>query len=401
MLPLIRSLLPSEGSLEANELNKQTVSLNVGENKNIKDAKCHLNLRIAKILLVVAQETADALLDLRYKDFDPLVKNFGCQINALEINTLCRINHEELCAEALSIKAYTEEKLQKLGNKVRGTPGVLASPLDGVTSLSDFLITKAKVDLTITAAMARLVRMRLLCIVNCNKKIDGREVPQTCAELLYGKISRRLPPNVKPILKLIVGGLQAEESLIACRFIRQQAERIPDGLRRDLVMRSLMAERFSTVRHFGIQTPIISLALMHNTEAAISSFRGIICVKNKLQICNEPIVGALAKRVFIKMPEGEPLDVVNLPDEEPIIVIEGYIDNNTNLQRRIMEVGLMNIINANCAVLPQYASGASKAPLEDKEACLDVQRFASCDFDEARKVIEIDHIYAASLREEK
>ncbi len=380
MLPLICSTLPASNTLEAIELNKRTLT----------QQKCPLNMRIGILLLRVAEETANAVIDLRYKAFDPLVKNFGCQINAREIAEICRGSHDALCDEAQRIKQYVEQKAQII-NELSVKP-----PQIGQTkSLADYLIKQAGITLEISAKMARLVRMRMLCIVNTNIEKEGREIPKTCIELLASKITPALQPKI--IVKLIVGGIQAEESRLAASYVQTKAVQMPDTLQRSLtLMRSSCV-----ITNPKTDTAIVSLPLMHNTEAALASFNGIICVKNKLQLCEKAIEGALEKKVFIKMPEAQAIKPIAIADEEPIIVIEGYIDNETNLLARIAEFGLLNIVKANCAILPQFASGASKEPLEDEEAQSDVVRYASLDFDAARNILEIDHIYCASFKEEK
>lgn len=397
MLPLICSMLPPANSLEAKELDRRCVYL--GQSKTETNAKCDLNIRIAKIFLCIAQETASAILDARYKDFDPIVKNFGCQISAVEINELLSDERDALCDEANRINKFVEEK--KLELAPRKPP-----ELKGSRSLADYLITNAKLDMLISPKMARLVRMRLLCIVNRDIEKEGKAVPQTDVELLCAKLGTKRATskqNLKSVVELIVGGLQAEESKNAVYYIRQRGALLFDAIRRPLVAQALTLDRLSRVKNGSqyTQTPIMSVPLLHNTEAAIGSYRGIVCVKNKLKIADRVIEGALAKKAFIRMPEQQLADIKTLADDEPLIVIEGYINNQTDLKNRIMQVGLMNIIRASCAPLPQYASGSCKDPIQDPQAAEDVQRFNSKDFQEARDLIEIDHIYCASIKEER
>jgi hypothetical protein len=397
MLPLICSMLPPANSLEAKELDRRCVYL--GQSKAETNAKCDLNIRIAKILLCVAQEAANAILDARYKDFDPIVKNFGCQISAIELNEILSNERDALCDEAARINTFVQEK--KLALAPRRPP-----ELGKARSLEDYLITNAKLDMLLSPKMARLVRMRLLCIVNKDVEKEGKAVPQTDVELLCAKLGTKRATskqNIKSVIELIVGGLQAEESKNAVCYIRQRGVLLFDNIRRPLVVQALTLERLSRVKNGSqyTQTPIMSVPLLHNTEAAIGSYRGIVCVKNKLKIADRVIEGALVKKAFIRMPEQQLVDIANLADDEPLIVIEGYINNQTDLKNRVIQVGLMNIVRAGCAQLPQYASGSSKDPIQDPLAADDIQRFASKDFQEARDLIEIDHIYCASIGEEK
>ncbi len=393
---LIRSLLPSEGTLEANEINRRCLMLPDTAKQGA------VRLRVAEVLLRVLVETVDAVIDCRYGAFDPLVKNFGCQINAREISSICkRSTRESLVVEALRIKKC-----------IQSMDAIIMPELDGETSFADYLISKAKIGLQIAPEIARLVRMRLLCIVNSNivkQSPDGPvEVPITQVSLLASyAVSDKTA--TKPIIELIVNGLQAEEAQCAATYIRRCALTIPQP-RGAYIERALVEARLSKVKEDGqkrvIQTAIVSLPLMHNTEAVFRSYQGIVCVKNKLRLLDQPIPDALPKMLFLQMPGATPVDPRSLSSEEPVIVIKGFIDNNTKLKEAIceeggdnMEEGLINILNANCARYWQFASGASADPLCDKEAQNEVVRFKSVDFERAYRCVRIDHIYCLSLGE--
>ncbi|MCE5294435.1 MAG: hypothetical protein LLF94_07460 [Chlamydiales bacterium] len=404
MLPLVRSMLPSCATVEALELNKVVIPVDV-TNKTETEQKCKIGVRFAKLLLAVAIETADAVIQNQYRSFDPLVKNFGCQISAVDMCELfSNANLDDLCQEAVQVKAYATIKLQELGSTIPKCGRV--PRLAGIRSLEEFLIQKAKVDLQVSPTMSRLLRMRILCIVNDNKRINDREVPLTNIESLVqrlGEVTGKVKARFTSILTPLVQGLQAEESMQAAVYIRQKGLGIANADRRDLVCRALQLERKSAVKYNCPQTPIVSVPLLFNTEAALTTYTGLVCVKNKLTICGEPIVGAVAKKIFLQMPGGIPVkDVSARSSREPIMVIEGYMKEPKGIKARILACGLTTIILANCAskIVTQYAGGASKDPLTDIEAENEVQRYASSDFDTARSILELDHFYCSSLEME-
>lgn len=389
MVSLIRALLPQEGSNEARALNSATCGVCRG--KEQLNSQGDLKRRIGIILLRVAFEAADALLNGRYKEFDPIVKNFGCQINAAEIQELCC---QDLQQEAVRVQRFAEEKLQALQQN--------RTTSQTAPTAADYLIQVLGLDVQIDEAMARLVRMRLLSIVNKDVEIEGKAVPRTHVELLCVKVgTKRAQSNQKlsQILGYIVGGLQAEESKISCSFLQRRVDALAE--RRELVQRAVEYVRASKVLDQYSQTPIVSMPLLYNTEAAIGPYKGILCVKNKLKIAERVLEDAIDKRLFLQMPQCQLVDVSLRDSREPIIVIEGYIQDTESLASRLVRLGVMTILRANCAILSQYASGASKAPIEDAEVVDDIARYSSADYDEARRTLDIDHIYAASLGEER
>lgn len=400
MLSLIQSMLPSEGTLEAATLNRQTVQTGCylfREEQSEIQSKSGLSAKIARLLLLVAKETADAILDLHYKDFDALVKNFGCQITAVEIHDLAL--RDGLREEAGRVRRLVEDKLNNLP--------VIPPKCEGVNTLKEYIERKCDVQVGISPEMSRFVRLRMLCIINTNIEKDGKEVPRTNVNVLGRKLSKTVNSKLENLLKIIVGGLQAEESRHAVRYLRDAAERsLPqDNSRRPLIITALQLERRSDVKDINCQTPIVSVPLMHNMEASLASIgQGIVCIKNKLAICGKPIPDARPLRVFLRM-QNETLlseaEIGDLPRELPVFVIEGYIQNGTDIHEIVGEGRLLNLVRANCAKLPQFASGASQEKLENEDVSADIAEFDSTAYNRARKLLDIDHTYCASVQEER
>jgi len=401
MLPPVQSfvqaLLPSEGSLEATHLNRLTVAKPGRKKGQLKIAA--LNAHIAKLLLVIAQETAEAILTHRYKSFDALVKNFGCQITAAEVYALFQTSlKENLLDEAKRVQSYAIEKLTSISQENE----IVDS--QGINSLREYLEEKIHLKLDVSPQMARLSRLRMLCIINSHREVDGKELPHTDLGLLVQKAPHK---QMKEALNPIIGGLQGEESRHAVLYIRQVADRcLPkNSVRRPLVLSALQLERAS--KSYGKKTPIVSVPLLYNTEAALASItHGIICIKNKLTFCGRPISDAIRHQAFLRMPEETLLsneEIAHLSPEEPLIVVEGYIQKEGNLAEIVGEGRFLDMVRANCAIIPQYASGASEEDLskDNVEAAADLLNYASTTYHRARQIMEIDHIYCASVQEER
>ncbi len=388
MSTLITSLLPARDRPERISVNKSTIGAKGSSDGN-------LCTRIGKIFLTVAEEACSCILESRYKGFDPIVKNFGCQINALEVVTLLQANRLALCEEAVRMAAFIKEAKNLLSKPI---------PLEGSRCLETYFVEKAKIDMPVSSEMSRLLRARILCVVNRDIDKEGVAVPITDITLLCQKLGTKKAPQpaIKGALQSIVDGLQTEESMRAVAFIQNRSELLPNDERRDFLVRSLRCVRESSVKNSRLyESPIVSVPLLHNTETVFRTYRGVVCVKNKLLFCDRQIVDARPKKVFILLPEEKLVDVVGRSLEEPLIVVEGYIANDTDLRSRIMEVGFMNIVRANCARCPQYASLASKGPLDAPGAEDDVIRYKSDLYNDAYNVVKIDHIFASSIKEEQ
>lgn len=103
------------------------------------------------------------------------------------------------------------------------------------------------------------------------------------------------------------------------------------------------------------------------------------------------------------MPENKILsleEALELGQNNPLLVIEGYINDPEILIAQINAIGIKAIVNANSATVPQYAD--STAEVIDKQAMEDIAFYA--DLEKKRDIkntaLNIDHMYCASLAEE-
>lgn len=378
---LIERTLPLPGSLPRRQVDA-ALAIPSGLPKRLMP-EYRSCIRFGRLLVQIAQETANAILNARYKEFDALVKNFGCQITALEVKSLVR--DADLIEEAARIELLAQEILKQSQAYINQPP--LGDQGEGYL---DYL-RKVGLDFQLSEKMLRLVRLHLLAIVNTNIEKEGREVPRTEVSLLSKKDSKlKIPFNV------LIDGIQQEESVQAANYIRLESKQITSE--RGPLIQKVLEEQ----QRVSKKCQIASVPLMYNTEAVLSRIEGYVLVKNKLRLCGKAIPDTLPLRTFVKLPEGRTLstrEVEELPKEEALIVIEGYMKNDLNLEEKITSLGLIAIVNANCAVLKQYASDTDNSPIEDEKALSDLDLFKADTA--AREVMEIDHIYCASKREEE
>jgi hypothetical protein len=402
-ISLFSSLLPPRNILEGEKIFRET-TLPVGRPKTFQE-QYRTSFSLAEMMLRVANEAAKAFEKFQYKPFDALIKNFGCQISALELCSLSK--NKDLREEASRIQEITTTYLEtiakqnKLGKYCYGEEHM---------SLVDYLGERAHLDITISPEFSRLVRLRLLCIVNDNKVINGREAPYTNYNPLYTKISKKKIDSLQPLINTMVCGMQADESIKAAAFIQKEAEKIVTcSIERVKFLNRILGkehEKQSNVVNPETDTPIVSVPLIYNVEAVMRVFEGILLVKNKLFLVGKPIPEVKPVNIFMKMPQEEIISeemIEQLPIEEPLLVIEAYINDKTALVKRITEIGIITLLLAECAHLPQYAANTKdakgeRATIDDEEARMDIAKFQMVNGGE---VWSVDHMFCSSIGEER
>ncbi|MDP1880788.1 MAG: hypothetical protein Q8K60_07600 [Parachlamydiaceae bacterium] len=381
---LFNSILPREETKERIEIfNKTTLKTN---NNSIRTQ----NTKFGQLILMIAQETAEAILENQYRKFDALIKNFGCQITALEVQQL--LKKPDIRQEAESVSEITSRILKTVNP---------SAPLKFTKKMNLIeYINSSGLNFTVSFEFLRLVRFRLLCIVNDNKLNDkGDEVPFTNMDLFSKKIKKLNFP-----VEDFIAGLQAEESFNASQFIKNQVREltIADTSRAPLLQRLLDASFIRVNQPHKRYSSIMSTPLLYNTETVFRRTMGLVLIKNKLTLLGKPIENALSLKVFFEFPAQKLVtseELAKYSNEEPILVVEGYV-KTSDLVIKINEIGFMTIINTNSAIVPQYASKTNQSPFGDEEADQDVAKYQSMN-SIINDIIKIDHIYCASLGEEK
>ncbi len=404
-ISLINSILPALGTIEGDEIRNENLVIRLDHNRNSDtyEKGCleskRKSLLLAHLILALGAETAEAILNLNYKNFDALIPNFGCQMTALKNQELLKIR--EICDEAERIQALANENLKKIEPLFKSNK--FPPAIGGMNAVS--YVQKAGFDLDVSPEFAQLVRYRLLTIVNQNIAVekDNRkiEMPSTNPNAIIKMNTKyaKLP------IKKIIDGIQGEESVHAVEFISEIAKSL-NTPRSQLVQKLLSKPYLRSTPPSEKWSSIVSVPLVYNIEASLEGSKGTVLIKNKLFLCDKEnkkrIDNAEPIQVYMKLSENRVLtsdEVKALDPSEPLIVIECYIKNNTPLIEKINEIGLMNIVRADCAILNQYASGIKDSEINDEEAKLDLQKYR--EMPKARDVMELEHIYCASVKEER
>lgn len=359
---------------------------------NLKETECknkevyQNNLKLLELFLTLASQIRDCVEKCKYKKFDALVGNFGCQITALEVQQL--IGQETLKSEIDQLDSVVPEKQERLQQVIKRTTSAAIKSCIGLNLVE--IIAKLGLDFEVSAKVSRLIRLRLLTIVNHNEIENGVEVP--CTKYVNLQTVTKLSSKQ---IQFLVDSIQSEESTRAARTIIEQVESL--NCERALLLKQVLNERHIELAKSKTKR-IELLPNLHNTEACLRLFQGHLLVKNKLQDA-KPI------KVWLEIASNRILkkeEIFILEPERPIVVIEGYVRvEKRELKALIDHHGIIPIVNANCAKLqPQYSGwGMNDTFSLPEEALKDIEKYAA--LDEVLKAFEADHIYCASIKEER
>jgi hypothetical protein len=424
---LIDTLLPSSERTERVCLDKNT-RLNTQINKNGDQAKLKLqyqtNIKIGQVFLLIAEETARFYSESRYKEFDALVRNFGCEMIALEVAQLVSLDSPErqtLLAEAVRIQQNVRPLLNRCKEKWNSP-----DPGQNGMLLADYLRNTLSIDMEISPNFARLARLRMLCIIN---KVDTCE---TQVINLRDKVSegRTMPNGLLENLQLIVAGIQADESRQAARFIRTQAESLTG--RKQSLCRLLSADFDAQMRasNPARKSSIVTQPLLQRVEVVFRRFSGVVLVKNQVKINGFSPCERQPNRVYVLMPSSRVLtkeQVEELDKRTPLVIAEGRLNDREKLIAAINTIGLVKILLASCVTevkrtvigdveqitlgkMPSYSPGTP--PMETRTYDCDVEaqkEIAAIRNGQnptytsekiACEIFALDHVYCSSVNEE-
>lgn len=380
-------------------------------------------LVLGQLILEKCQETTEAIIDATYKKFDAMVMNHGCQITALQNHRL--IKTEGLLEEARKVHDLAIVQLARINDFL-----IHASSKDPVyagkrklgMNVFDYL-KEYEFDIEISLTLAQLVRFRILHSINgleqdeieefSRKQLQKKqsEEPFTCYAPLENRVTQifiqnRLLGNSKQAvnIKSWIRCLQIEEAQEAVTFIKAVADENPSKVK-ELLLKSLSAIKEGS---HGERLP-----QLYTGEVAINGVEGIVLIKNKRKYNGRVRPETSDIRVFLKMPEGRIMsahEVQKIPDEESIVVLEGYIFVGEDLlQSKVAELGVSTLLKATLAlsdVAPQDSytlhttidSFTEKRlkELEEENGDINLQTII-----DALHVVKFDHMYCNSIREER
>jgi hypothetical protein len=378
-------------------------------NKSQEMDQCKKFIHLGQLILMICKETAQAITACHYKQFDALVKNFGCQITALENYQIA--NLPDLKTEAETIQICAKEKFELLQSLQKKPPSGVPT-----MNLEEYL-HHVNATILVSDSMARLIRFKILNIINSNKIMfdkDGikREVPFTKIENLKDKIKiLSITEQEKKLLekfpfKTWVEGLQLEESEKATRYIQKMAKNI-FHLERGPVLEKMLSDNFVHISKKS-RPQVKSQPQLHSCEAAVRCMQeGYILVKNKLFLGEYKREGAQPVRQMIKMPEEIFLTVEEeglLEPQTPVFVIEVLMASNVNreaVQVMISEAGLVDFVNSTVSRLPQYLEGTDVEKIKDEAIKEDIKAYQTDKHNKIYQMAEIEHIYTSSWQDEK
>lgn len=367
-------------SVVETEKNKPNTFDNKNPTKNKGDERFN---QLSALVLGVAISTGEAIKAGKFRMFDALVGNFGCQLTARDVQE--KLRDLELIQEAIQVSEIAQERLGSLDQQRKSIP-----PEPG-ESFADYAI-RLNVNLPISARLRDLFRFRLLNMIHSCVMKNGLEVPVTDVTRL---MKENAPIGKKPLGRLI-RDLQVEESAKAVLFARKKAQELVDNdPRKELVSRLLQPE--FEKRYLGI----VSLPASYNTEAVLKSYQGVVLVENKIKYCGIRNPDSVPQQVWMALPSERQLspdEIQTLSEDRPILVVEGVVLNGASLSEAIRQYGLVAIVLDSVAASSQYAGvQPGDTGCLDEEALQDLQMLKRNRLNE--NTFNLDHIYCASVRE--
>lgn len=392
---LFDSVWPLEESKESKNLHTTTRLPERGNPAHFK-VNYQKILTYAQVVFTICKTAADSVVKGNYRKFDALLKNFGCQMTALDVHQ--KLSRSELCEEAVHISKLCVEKFEQIGK-------MFNKPPQGKCGMTmNQYVGHAGLDIQISAQFADLVVYRLLHVIHDTKLERGEEVPVTNLdplELVKNQLEKKASG---PLFSFDawVHGLQAKESRKAALFIQHEVEKLEVSHERALLLKRMVGPAHLREATFGSnRSSILTLPQSYSVEAAVRLFQGIMIVKNKLRLSNNLIQGAVPEKVFISFPEHKILDqeeIKGLDPLQPVIVLEGY-KGSGSIAHTISQIGVITLLNINCANMPQFTSMFPQDPLNDKEAEEDVASFKKRE--EWIKSFRADHLFCSSVGDER
>lgn len=370
-------------------------------------AGLYSNLFLAEIILKIGQQTFDAINQGRYREFDALLKNFGCQMTALDVFLL--VNNPSVRLEAQAKAKKTLKKLHKIEVLYKEFADKRPSDAEKID---------IKCDIKLSSNLAHLVSLKILGLINHNIVSQGAEVPitkldkiealtkdiftQRKAEITQDAYKKHLHPYNKglPIGKWIEK-MQERESANSVMFIQIQAEMLDESVRGSLL--DLVSGEYVKIAK---ATPkVVAAAQQPSGEVALRRMdNNIAVIKNKMFLGDSPREGALPVQIFFKMPEGKILcekEVGELPLHTPVMVLEALLDRRVDrecLEKLLKKAGgVVNFANATLANVHQYTESFRFAADEKMKAAL--EPYQGKPYRKIFRKAQLEHMFTASVGE--
>jgi len=333
-------------------------------------------------VLGVAVSAGEAIKTQKYREFDALVGNFGCQITALDVQE--KLKDLQLREEAIRVSELAQEILNNLGCQMKG---ISANPGESFASYA----SRLDANIPVSSQLMGLFRFKLLNNIHSFEMKNGIEVPVTDVSRL------RKGPMGKKQLETLIRDLQVEESAKAALFMRRKAKDISANEPRNALINRLLQSEFEK-RGFGITC----LPSAYTMETVFRTYDGLVLVQNKTTYNGITIPDCKPQQVYMDYASGEqlsPAEIASKPLDTPILVVEGEVKQGVILADTIKTYGLLAMVLDSAATVAQYARTppGDSGLIADDDALRDVKWL--CRQNLSSTQFNLDHIYCASLKE--
>lgn len=358
----------------------------------------------AKLVLKVGLGALMAIQSNRFRDFDALVGDFGCERVALKVYAILISPDTKLQSKELfKILSAANKELGDRQGKIKG-----GKPVATTQQFSRDKIMNVKISQEIAFLFQAYALMVTRMEYTDEAGIDREKTDAS-------KIHSLSPSFPGKYLTTVVGEIQARLSAALVSYFKEEADKISSL---DSAEKKLLVEMFQpsmvrtnkgkTVTEKNAKTFVCAL---YSTKTALVRLRElqVYVVLKKLTHSQESI-----SMLFKSSVKGGPLVPVDeeeqkkLTDACPVVVLEGEGPpiGREEFAKRILEIGIDQLILAETAQELSYGiASVSIEPILNERAVAEIDRFKKL----AEKIgcvrgttpfFQMDHVYCSSVKAE-
>lgn len=353
---------------------------------------------VAKCFLSNARMTCQALLQGRLSKLDPIVGENACQVRALLV--LIAYLMPDVRQELTALDKRIEVLLKNLNEMINAQRRSYHQFYKEDAQLEEQM-AQLKLCVTVSERVDYLLRCHLLTIgKHFSIDRDGTEWCGITAQTIRDRLKTQLSYEV---LEPIINCARQKMSHQTVRYLQEEALKLTSS-GHELVLRQLEGERIRTViaRPFTFR----SSCAFFNIQAVVMR----VCELGVPILIKEHVKNNPMGFYFRSIQAGQFPSIANpLSDpHERLLVIEGFFPEGRtpeDLSRELQQQGVVNVILANAALVPQF-SADDNIELLEQEAKDEISSYRVLGKDlgyqtATPRVFSIAHIHAATHKEEK
>ncbi|MGL5626307.1 MAG: hypothetical protein ACRDDW_02155 [Candidatus Rhabdochlamydia sp.] len=347
----------------------------------------------------VVLKAIKALEERHYKQFDANPGDGGCQMRALELRRLMKMNLKEeysFLKEKISEIKFKISDINPFKDGRRPTE-------EAKKSLQKFFRNHFS-ELRISKEIEYILHCHLSATIRTPYETQENGTIMTRSEISkLSQFSKKIDHLNKEFRKKIVEENQKQLSILSLEAIKASAERIPFMEEKELMLTMLSKEHVHLFTPDEKYEPKAFGCLFYEVKAVLTCLkeeRGIVCLKSITKAKKEPFYIFLQskqpKKEFEVLSEEE---YKSLDSNILIIVFEAVMHVEKEMVLKQLECGFSEEVLTQAAHEPPYEPKSSLKDIKNSEAFTEITSYKNKKTKE-NFLFSIDHVYLNSLGEE-